>query len=630
MKGKRFMPEKLTPEDLVVRGRSIFSRSKNARDVIERRWARSNDLYDSIFPNDKKKMSDVLLGQWKLFIPKTYNTTQRIHVDVMDTFCFDNEEYVEITQRPDIDDKKRLIIKAVCNHRLNGHPVNYYQEIFEATQDGLKNKVGILKIFPKLRIKNTEKKTQKQDENGEVVEIVEPDVEVTAFEPRIDCVPPEDLYIDPRFSWKDYWKYPMVHKFTRTRQQFKEMGYKNVDEAQALNDASLGDEVKTQRNLTYGSPFFNPSQDKNKDVLVAYEFWDFYDINNDGYEESVTYTMLGSTLEPHTMALEMRENTLPYKFSEFECVRPPFVIGQPFPEAHKGYGKDLPEFTEPLQMETIALRNQDREATALSIRKPLLVNKDAGIDMQALVNRKLGGIVVGEETGPDAVREIQTSAPMINTAPISRAIDNDYYEATSITPGQLGLSNEDKTATGVASDQDNANKKIAGIIRNYKYTLVLPTMQYLLRLEQAYETDEYIRNVTGQTLGWNLPNDGTPAWSIIQGDFELNPDATLNKQTQVNRYLLLLDRMNQANLSMTQLLQSGVVDPKNVKFANPMWAFDQLLRVLKIKNTESAKIQALPPTPQEAKGVASQPGVSANPFTSVNQMNPEAFVNELS
>lgn len=624
------MPEKLTTEELLVRGRSVFSRSKSAREVIERRWARSNDLYDSIFPNDKKKMSDVLLGQWKIFIPKTYNTTQRMHVDVMDTFTFDNEEFTDITQRPDIDDKKRLIAKSLINYRLNGHPINYYQEIFEATQDGIKNKVGILKIYPKLRIKTSEKVVKKDNGGGEIVEIVEPEIEVDAFEPRMECIPPEDLYIDPRFTWKDYWKFPMVYKFTRTRQQFKEMGFKNVDQAQATNDMTTGDQVKTQRNLTYGSPFYNPSENKNKDVLVAYEFWDFFDIDNDGYEESVTYTLLGSSHEPHTMALEMRENTLPYKFSEFECVRPPFIIGQPFPEAHKGYGKDVPEFTEPLQMETIALRNQDREAAALSIRKPLLVNKDAGIDMQALVNRKLGGIVIGEETGPEAVRELQTSSPMINTAPISRAIDNDYYEATSITPGQLGLSNEDKTATGVASDQENANKKIAGIIKNYRYTLVAPAMRYLLRLEQAYESDEFIRNVTGQTLGWNLPNDGTPAWSVIQGDFELNPDATLNKQTQVNRYLMLMDRINQANLAMSQLIQLGVVDPKGIKLANPMWAFDQLLRVLKIKNTESTKIQALPAIPQEAKGVASQPGMNANPFASVNQMNPEALLSELS
>lgn len=626
-------------EELVGHGQKLFARSKTARSLVEVRWARSNDLYDSIFPRDKKAVSDVLFGQFRLFIPKTYNTVSRIHVDVMETFYYDQEELVDVAQRPNIPEKNREVTKAVLNYYLRGHPINYYQELSEATQDGLKNKVGVFKVWPKFRLATKETKISKLDEStGKVVEMVDKTTVLKQFEPQLSAIPPEDLFISPAATWKDYWKYPMVYHFTRTRQQLLEMGFDKeaVMKASASIDSGT-DLVKEQRNRSgYGSPFSaSPAEKSSQDLIHGYEFWDFMDLNQDGYEESVTYTLLGTSLAPEVVAMKPRANTLPYKFSDFECVRPPFVIGQPFPEAHKAYGKDLPEFTEGLQMETNAVRNQDREAAALAIRKPIVVSKDAEINMQALVNRKIGAVITGEDVGPDKVRELQISSPIINTAQISRTIAQDYDEATSITPTQLGLGGDEQTATGATVTQENANKKIAGVVRNYRHTLIIPAMQLVLRLAQAYESDEKVRQITGEVLGWELPNDGTPSWAIIQGDYELSVDTTLNKQLQTNKYLLIADRMNQANLGLGQLLSQGMVKAGEIKFANPMWALDQLLKVLKVRNTDSAKIQAQePPPPQPgaggAKGVASQPGVNANPSVSTQQFNPEAFLAEIS
>lgn len=617
------------PESFEARALRIFAASKSARLTIESRWARSNDLYDSQFPREVRKTSDVFLGQSRLFIPKTYNTVQRILVDLIDTFYFDPEELVDIISRPDIPEPNRQAVKVLLNYRLRSHPIDYYKELFEALQDSLKSKVGIFKIYPKFKLAS--KKTKTTNEAGEIVEMVSEEQEVVAFEPRIEAIPPEDLFLDPRFTWKDYWKMPMVHRYTKSRHAFKEMGFLNVDKVSGMGDASGSDAVKTQRARTgYQSPFFSPAPDlRNLENLVAYEFWDYMDLDNDGYVESVTYTMLGDVTGPQVLGLPPRPNTLPYRFSEFECVRPPFIIGQAFPEAHKGYGKDLPEVGEALQNETNSVRNQDREAAALSIRKPLLVNKDSGVDAQQLMNRKIGAVILGEETGPEMVRELNLSSPIINTAQISRQIDQDYSELTSITPQQLGLGSREETATGSTRAENNANKKIHGIIKNMANTLTIMAMTYLLRLEQAYETDEFIRKVTGQILGWRLPNDGTPTWAVIQGDFELAVDMGLDKPAQINKYLLVMDRMNQSNLSIGQLLQQGVVKAGDVAFFNPAWPMEQVLRALKIRDPKAVRVQAQQPPPPaegEVKGVASQPGNNANPSVSTQNFNPEAFL----
>lgn len=197
-------------------------------------------------------------------------------------------------------------------------------------------------------------------------------------------------------------------------------------------------------------------------------------------------------------------------------------------------------------------------------------------------------------------------------------------------PGQFGVPSSEQTATGVTSNQNNANKKIQSVVRNLAQTLIIPALRLLLRLEQAYETDEMIKKVTGKALGWGGANDDQPAWPLIQGEFDLAVEVGVNKQTQINKFMMMMDRMNAANMSLSALVQNRIADPAKVQFANPMWAFDQMLKVLKQKNTTETKIPAMAPPPQqESQGVASQPGSDMNPQMAVASMNPEEVVGEL-
>lgn len=607
-------------------GIAVYRQNKNARTFIETEWSDSNSAYNSKFGSKEREQSSVLLGQSRIFIPKTYNTVQRMLTEIMETFFFDSDEIVSVTggKNKSITTESVLAVKAILNYRLNGHPINAYQEFYEAVLDGLKNKIGVLKVYPKLRIVKEEKKKMAKGDDGVEVEVVDTVQKVDAFEPRIECLPPEDVFLDPMATWKDYWKYPIVHRISKTKDELKRGGFKNIDAVDEAKSIFANESQKIDRNEA-SAGFVNRDVEGQKQYF-DYEIWTFLDINDDGKLEPVVYHMLGNADGPQVIGIDPVENTLPYKFGEFEMVRPPFVIGTPFPEPHKMHGKDVPGFTSGLQKEINALRNQDREAAALSIRKPLLVNRDAGVDMMALINRKIGAPVMADETGPDAVRELQMSNPVINTAPVSARIDQDYFEATSITPGQLGVSVRDETATAVSAYQNNANKKIQNIIRNLSYTLFKPAMDYLLRLEQAYESDFFIQKVTGIVLGWRFPNDGIPDWQKIQGDYELSVDVGINKQSQLNRYLLLMDRMNQTNTAIMQLMQAGIIRPGTVSLLNPMWAFKRASEVLKHKNTEEMFLEAAPPVPQgNAPGIASQPRNVNDPAQQVGQMNPEAL-----
>lgn len=619
--------QKIDQDFLKNHGKNLFSNSKNARTVTEQSWVKSTTAYDSRFSSDEKKKSDVLMGQSRLFIPKTYNTVQRILTDIMDTIFFDPEEIVSVKSDKQTPNEIRQCVKALLNCRLNGHPIDFYKEAYEAVLDSLKNKVGILKVFPRLKTTPIEKKSKKKDDDGVEVEVISTEDRVVAFEPCITCVPPEDLFIDPAATWKDYWNYPMIHRIAKSRDALRRGGFKNIDAVGTTQNPSLFDDNKNARNPDFSTATIIRDVD-GQEQIYDYEIWTFLDLEKEGKLESCVYHMLGGSQGPEVIGKDPVENTLPYKFSEFESARPPFFVGFAFPESHRFYGKDLPEVTDALQKETNILRNQDREAAAIAIRKPILVNRDAGVDMAALINRKIGGVVLADETGAEAVRELQTSNPTINTAAISARIDQDYFETTSITPGQLGVSVRDETATAVTSNQSNANKKINNAIRNLVKTLFIPTFNALLRLEQAYESDAFIQMVTGKILGWRFPNDGNPAWNQINGEFDLVVELGVGKQSQLNKHLLIADRINQTNAMNMQLVQSGVVSPEQIKFLNPMWSFKEIASVLKQKNIDEMTMQAQqPPPPPEVglPGLASQPRQGADPSQEVGQMNPEAL-----
>lgn len=612
--------EHISEEFIVGHSQRQFTNSQAWRtEKIEPRWRADNDLYNSRFSKQEREKSDVLLGQGRLFIPKTYSHVQRMLVDILETFFFDNEEIVDISSWKNIPSETREIVKTLLNYRLNSHPINFYQEAYEACLNALKNKVGIFKVYPKLKAEKG------VDEEGEEVD------NITYFCPIIESLPYEDVFFDRRATWKDYYKFPIVHRMIKSKDYLKRRGYKNLDIVQVAQDLIGNDDIKQQRadySAYSSSPFNNDVQVKNSDSVFVYEFWDFLDVNGDGLLESCSYIMAGDAQGPKVVIRGVEENFLPYKDEGEDYNRSPIIIGNAFPESHELYGKSLPEITEGLQKETNAIRNQRREAVALTLRKPILANRSANIDLMALVNRRIGGVVMGDDISPNSIREMDISDPTNSTIQEQMRTDQDFYETTSISPNLLGMpASADETATAVTSHTANANKKIQQVIKNLANTLFLPAFKMLLRLEQEYESDEFIMLVTGRKLGWNFGQDGTPAKVYILGDFDLTCNIGINKQLQLNKWMMLMDRANMTNQGQAQLVSLGVASPETVQFVDVAKMYDKMLPILGEKNIAEYKIQSQQP-PMEmgaGPGIASQTSLPSDMEAGVMNMNPEGY-----
>lgn len=611
---KKKQNKKLTDDYLKSHAQDRFILSKNWIDQrVKQDWLEGTDLYNSVFSTKEKKQSDVLLGQGRLFIPKTYAHVQRILVDVLDEFFSDPDEIVEVIGGKDSIKETSDIVKALLNYRLNGRPIDFYAEAYEACLDAIRNKVGIFKIYPDLV---TAKISKPNPLTGETV-----DQEViTEFNPIIDCLPYEDVFFDVMATWKDYHKHTIIHRMIKSKDYLRRRGYKNLDRVNpAANTMFSYDEVKYQRTEDQGQP--GPLSSGNVDDIdniIVYDVWTYLDVDGDGLLESCNYLMAGDFGGMHTVISDVKKNLLPY----FDN-RPPFVVGSAFPESHKMYGKDLPNIIKGLQKETNALRNQRREAVALSLRKPLLVNKNSAIDMTALQNRKIGAIVMGDDISEQSVRELQMTDATVGSAQEQARTDQDFYETTSISPNLMGMpTNSQETATATQSHVANASKKIHQIIRNLTYTLFLPTFKMILQLEQEYETDEFISKITGQSLGWKFREDGVPAIEYIKGEFTLRVNQGRSKQSQLQSILMLMDRANMANTATAQMVQAQIIPPGTATFIDVMKLFKRALPILGEKNVNEYDIQSQPPPRQMEEmppGVASQSAPSQIPNLSNNQ-----------
>ena len=610
-----------TEERLLTRAQGIFDNARNFREQeIEPRWEKDNDLYNARFAPNERKTSGVLQSQGRLFIPKTFAHVQRMLADVHDTFTDESDEFVDVGSWKDIPFENREIVKALLNYRLNGNPVNFYAEAMELCLDALNNKVGIFKVWPKLRVTTT----KKTFDDGSVSDFSR----IDDYVPMMDCVPYEDMFFDQNATWKTYWRFPIIHRMLKSVDYLKRRGYK-TEGLETSGGETSSDLIKTQRDEVQGTKLGKTEEAKTrKGMVYIFEIWDFMESKiTKGLFESVSYVMAGTETSITTLIRDVEVNELPYKFLGDDYVRPPFVVGTSTPDSHVMYGKSIPQTVEGLQKETNAQRNQRREAVALAMRKPILASKTSGLDLMGLVNRKIGSVVMGNNIGPESVRELNISPPGADSILEQRRTDQDFFETTSVPPALLGSGNAEQTATGVTSQNVNANKKIGKIIKNLAATAFVPAMNMLLRLEQEYATDEFISKVTGRILGWRFSQDGIPPRESIQGEFELKVSVLSSKALLLNKFMLIFDRGNQANLASAQMVQAGVVDPSQVSFVDLMGVYDRMLTLLGEKDVQGFKFPAQQPPAQQGAvpGQASQPRLPDNGEASISNVSPEGI-----
>jgi hypothetical protein len=618
----------VTDSFLLNQGTMLYDNAKTGHQLFYERMRKDMDMYDGRFQTDERKYSDIL-GVPKLFIPKTYVNTQRIAVDVMASMFYDPEEICDVKVNKEIPLEHVKLVKTILNHRLNGHPIDFYQEAYEGTINSIRNMICTYKIWPQVETETVTVQKLKTDqlEDGTPYQtyVDVKQKQIKYFEPRIECIPPEDVFFSKRATWKNYYKYPIIHRYKKTRAELRLMGYKNIDAVGSVTlDDQINDVVKYQRRQDYQTLFNDDTDVQDQEDLWVFECWDFLP-DEDGKLKSGSYILLGDMLRPYTVGRGWVENDLPYRFSPFEHNRPPIILGEAYPEPHRLEGKSYPQITESLQKETNAQRNQEREAVARDLRRSTYVNRDANVDLLALTNKRIGSYVLGDGPANEAIQEIPTGNSAAILAKTQARTDNDYAE-TGLPPLLQGGDTTSESATESQNQLTNANKKIEFVIKNLAYTTWLPIFRYLLRLEQAYETEDYIKAVAGKYFGPLIWDQSISPRQVIQGDFDLQINLSVNKQQQINKFMMMMDRASAANQATGSLVQMRVLPPQQAKFIDVNKIFKEMLPLVGVKKTNEFDLAAMAPPPEQGEqpGQASQPAQVMDASSQTSNMLPSA------
>lgn len=311
---------------------------------------------------------------------------------------------------------------------------------------------------------------------------------------------PVDIYkffIDPRaLSVEDAEYVIMITETTMAKLRYmQKMGiYKNVSKIEDIKGKTKPEEGKERySNVDKTSP--QDISDKYSDRVTLYEYWE-----NDRVivlaEEDIV----------------IRDSENPY----WHCKKP-FISAKICPTENEFYGVGLMEMVQSLQNELNDIRNQRMDNIKLAINRTYLVDRNADIPQDMLVNEPGGAIYTNFIDGlkileaPDVTGQAFTEAKII-TDDIQHT-HGIYDYSKGATPKQR------ETATGILSLQEAANIRFKMMIMTMARNLLGKGSAIIVDLNQQYLPRGKEFRLTGQSFSEESYNI-TPEELVGRYDYE--------------------------------------------------------------------------------------------------------------
>lgn len=311
---------------------------------------------------------------------------------------------------------------------------------------------------------------------------------------------PVDIYkffIDPRaLSIEDAEYVIMITESTMAKLRYmQEMGiYKNVSKIEDIKGKVKPEEGKERySNVDIKSP--QDVSDKYSDRVTLYEYWE-----NDRVivlaEEDVV----------------IRDSENPY----WHC-RKPFISAKICPVENEFYGIGLMEMVQSLQNELNDIRNQRMDNIKLAINRMYIVDRNADIDPNMLINEPGGAIYTNFI---DGIKELNTSDVTGQAFTEAKIITDDIQNAHGIYDYSKGATpRQRETATGILSLQEAANIRFKMMIMTMARNLLGKGSEMVVDLNQQYLPRGKEFRLTGQSFSEESYNI-TPEELVGRYDYE--------------------------------------------------------------------------------------------------------------
>jgi hypothetical protein len=447
-----------------------------------------------------KYYSDSYKFRAKGFRPKTRATIRRNEAAAAVAF-FSTSDMVSVTAE-NSNDKSQVVSAAVLSELLNyrlDDSIPWFLTVIGAYQNALN--VGVVVSHQTWEFEERTDEYPLIDENGNSIltEAGQPAVRevgrIVSDKPRIDLVAIENLRISPAADWADPMGttpyvielIPMFIGDIKEKMadgkwieysdgEIQQAGANQYDTIRAARD---GKKRQDSMDVTHATADFDTVFVHRNIIRQDGEDWIFY-----------------------TLGTDLRLSDPVLLRHEYRHLRPkerPYVMGFAVLEAHKPIPPGLNELTATLQEEANDVGNQRRDNVALAMNKRYFAKRTANIDYRSLTRNVPGSVTLVDDINAD----IRWDAPGDVTGSAYAEQDRvslDYDElAGTFSPGSVQSNRQlNETVGGMEMLSNDSNVMTEYQLRVFAETWVEPVLKQLVRMEQAYETDEIVLAVAGQ------------------------------------------------------------------------------------------------------------------------------------
>lgn len=546
-----------------------MAESENDKKAYETQWARNKKLMKGIPLEDKSTRSDVRQRN-KTYFRKIWSMGMRFLAAIYNAFLRDYRSF-RVNPVDTMDDpRKAAVHQKLMEYRIRQmyRKDDLFQRHIWAYQDIWENGFCGNKLS---WYYNDDTKADR---------------------PRLTSYPPEQTFLDFTADTKRNMRYYFFKNYM-TMDEMKGIGYENLGEAEMVG--VISNEVRSVRHSGTIDPLQNPG---NKEYAAAgryaegnetdlaskdlYESWECFYREGGKWKFCVTHKNKAFAKKPidspygDTMTL---------------------IMGQCLTEPHKLIGEGFPQSLEGPQESYNFNLNMRKDNVALALNKPSIVARYSNVDLNALLNRGPGKMVLADD--PDAVREMDIQDVTQSSYAEAQADMGMMEDISGITAAIQGISSSD-TATESQINLSQGSAKLDLYTALIGETYMKDFISTLGEFIQRFETDETAFRVAQQELQIATGIDHSDVYSLdYEADYEIEVGLNVGREQELRQSMLILDRGAMFNQQVIGLMQTGVQPPEGFKLFNGLALFEDIMKSLGKKDFSRYMITMGPPPPQQ-------------------------------
>ena len=462
-------------------------------------------MFQSKHPKDSKYLSDAYKHRSKIFRPKTRSAVRKNEAAAAAAF-FANTDVVS-TDAVNPSDPKQLaaaeLMKWVLNERLT-KSVPWFQVLVGGVQDAQVQ--GVVASYQYWKYKEVARTVKSPildmnnmpivGEDGNPLEQETQVKEVIEDKPCIELLPIENIRIDPAADWLDPiasspYVIRLIPMYVIDVKRMMEKAdpktgmpkWKKLTDDQIRQAQGEYDSTRQTRNKENEEP---ETSDK---PLTAYEVV-FVHENFFREEDGVKVVYSMGTAHLLTDAVDLKEI---YFHGEI-----PIVMGVGVIETHRPIPSAYIELGGEIQREFNDVANSRLDNVKLALNKRFVVKRGAQVDLQSLVKNAAGSVTMATNPIED-VREMEFNDVTGSSYMEQDRLNVDFDELMgNFSSGSVQTNRKlNETVGGMGLIASGANQMTEYLLRTITETWIEKVLRQLVKLEQAYETDELVLAIAG-------------------------------------------------------------------------------------------------------------------------------------